>query len=69
MLPCPFPTTITITITPHAPSVSAVVRSFSDFESHWVPLSYGLVPHLSKKLSKFQLLDRSLYPYLKIWLK
>ena len=21
--------------------------------SHWVPLSYGLVPHLSKKLSKF----------------
>ena len=22
-------------------------------ESHWVPLSYGLVPHLSKKLSKF----------------
>ena len=20
--------------------------------SHWVPLSYGLVPHLSKKLSK-----------------
>ena len=23
------------------------------FESHWVPLSYGLVPHLSKKLSKF----------------
>ena len=25
------------------------------FESHWVPLSYGLVPHLSKKLSKFPL--------------
>ena len=23
------------------------------FESHCVPLSYGLVPHLSKKLSKF----------------
>ena len=23
--------------------------------SHWVPLSYGLVPHLSKKLSKFPL--------------
>ena len=22
-------------------------------ESHWVPPSYGLVPHLSKKLSKF----------------
>ena len=21
----------------------------SEFESHWVPLSYGLVPHLSKK--------------------
>ena len=21
-------------------------------ESHWVPLSYGLVPHLSKKFSK-----------------
>ena len=25
----------------------------SEFESHWVPLSYCLVPHLSKKLSKF----------------
>ena len=25
----------------------------SEFESHWVPLSYGLVPQLSKKLSKF----------------
>ena len=25
----------------------------SEFESHWVPLSCGLVPHLSKKLSKF----------------
>ena len=25
----------------------------SEFESHWVPLSYVLVPHLSKKLSKF----------------
>ena len=25
----------------------------TEFESHWVPLSYGLVPHLSKKLSKF----------------
>ena len=24
----------------------------SEFESHWVPHSYGLVPHLSKKLSK-----------------
>ena len=24
----------------------------SEFESHWVPLSYGLVPHLSKKLCK-----------------
>ena len=24
----------------------------TEFESHWVPLSYGLVPHLSKKLSK-----------------
>ena len=24
----------------------------SEFESHWVPLSYGLVPHLSQKLSK-----------------
>ena len=29
--------------------------SYSYFNSypHWVPLSYGLVPHLSKKLSKF----------------
>ena len=26
--------------------------------SHWVPLSYGLVPHLSKKLSKLPLLVR-----------
>ena len=25
----------------------------SEFESHWVAFSYGLVPHLSKKLSKF----------------
>ena len=24
----------------------------SEFKSHWVPHSYGLVPHLSKKLSK-----------------
>ena len=29
-----------------------------EFESHWVPLSYGLVPHLSKKkLSKFPFTD------------
>ena len=28
----------------------------SEFESHWVLLSYGLVPHLSKKLSKFPLI-------------
>ena len=27
----------------------------SEFESHWVPLSYGLVPHLNKKLSKLPL--------------
>ena len=26
----------------------------SEFESHWVPLSYGLVPHLNKMLSKLQ---------------
>ena len=25
----------------------------SEFNSHWVPHSSGLVPHLSKKLSKF----------------
>ena len=30
-----------------------MVKYTSEFESHWVPLSYGLVPHLSKKLSKF----------------
>ena len=24
----------------------------SELESHWVPHLYGLVPHLSKKLSK-----------------
>ena len=29
----------------------------SEFESHWVPLSYGLVPHLTKKLSKFSKRD------------
>ena len=33
--------------------LSAWVTYTSEFESHWVPLSYGLVPHLSKKLSKF----------------
>ena len=27
----------------------------SEFESHWVPHSYGLVAHLSKKLSKLLL--------------
>ena len=27
----------------------------SEFESHWVPHSYGLVPYLSKKLSKLPL--------------
>ena len=27
----------------------------SEFLSHWVPISYGLVPHLSKKLSKLSL--------------
>ena len=26
----------------------------SEFDSHWVPHSYGLVPHQSKKLSKTQ---------------
>ena len=26
----------------------------SEFESHWVPYSFGLVPHLSKTLSKLQ---------------
>ena len=24
----------------------------SEFESHWAPLSFGLVPHLSKELFK-----------------
>ena len=24
----------------------------SEFEPHWMPHSYGLVPHLTKKLSK-----------------
>ena len=28
----------------------------SEFKSHWVLHLYGLVPHLSKKLSKLQLL-------------
>ena len=31
----------------------------SAFESYWVPHSYNLVPHVSKKLSKL-LLDTSL---------
>ena len=31
--------------------------SKSEFESHWVHLSYGLVQHLSKKLSKVPLLS------------
>ena len=29
----------------------------SEFESHWVPISYGLVPNLSKKLCKFPYID------------
>ena len=33
----------------------------SEFESHWVPLSYGLVPHLSKKLSKLPLHTYQIY--------
>ena len=28
----------------------------NEFESHWVPHSYGFVPHLSKMLSKLQLI-------------
>ncbi len=49
----------------------------SEFESHWVPHSFGLVLHLSKKLSKLllflQLLKLSLVSqqhlsYLKIFL-
>ena len=28
----------------------------SEFESHWVPHSYGLMQHLSKKLSKLLLM-------------
>ncbi len=30
----------------------------SEFESHWVPHSYGLVLHLSKKLSKLNYYNR-----------
>ena len=33
--------------------------STGEFESHWVPYSYGPEPHLSKKLSKLLLLTRS----------
>ena len=29
----------------------------SEFKSHWVPHSYGLVPYLSKNLSKLLLLQ------------
>ena len=38
----------------HGLNSSTIVQQ--EFESHWVPISYGLVPHLSKKLSKFPLL-------------
>ena len=34
--------------------------------SHWVPLSYGLVPHLSKKLSKLPLVLGLLRPGLEV---
>ena len=33
------------------------------FESHWVPHSNGLVPHLSKKLSKLLLAQKYLNEY------
>ena len=36
----------------------------SEFESHSVPLSYGLVPHLSKKLSKLPSLPADLPDYI-----
>ena len=39
--------------------LSDSVTSLS-LSSHWVPLSYGLEPHLSKKLSKFPSLSLSL---------
>ena len=34
----------------------------SEFESHWLSHSYGLVPHLSKKLCKLMLVLAS-YSY------
>ena len=34
----------------------------SEFESHWVPHLFGLVPHLSKTLSKL-LLDQVSFPF------
>ena len=34
-------------------SPSDCLVSYPGYLSHWVPLSYGLVLHLSKKLSKF----------------
>ena len=37
----------------------------SELESHWVPLSYGLVPHLSKKLCK---LPHTHYIYIYIYI-
>ena len=50
---------------------STIYYYTSEFESHWVPLSYGLVPHLSKKLSKFPLHHLLLTSYTgcgsKIW--
>ena len=60
-----------------SPKVNAVVQPEFElayynvtvkYESHWVPLSYGLVPHLSKKLSKLPLHHRD-FPLLNIMKK
>ena len=37
---------------------------YTEILSHWVPISYGLVPHLSKKLSKFPYTEILSYIYI-----
>ena len=36
----------------------------SEFKSHWVPHSFGLVPNLSKKLSKLRYIYIYIYIYI-----
>ena len=40
-------------------------KQTSDFDSYWVPHSYSLVPHITKKLSKLQFIYLALLA--RIW--